>query len=572
MRSSSLSMELKAPDPTPLSWLESLRLKWSAGVLKRLLSYTANNPNTLAEIGHVYWFLEQYATAISYYERALAAAPNSPVVLMRCGVCHSHLGQLQPAMRCFELGLKLAPRDAEFHYRRATVLCNAGQAQAGLEGLQRALELEPDYPQALNEMALVLISLGRFDEAIVQADRALALRPHFARALNNRGLAKVLLARYEQGLSDLNLAIAQEPRLYAAYANRGLALMWLDQRPQAQADFEKALALRPQESFIRWNMSLLALLEGRLSQAWPLFESRWDSVLKVARRDYPRAVAWRGEEPIAGKTILIYPEQGLGDFIQFCRYVPKLVERGAKVVLETPSELLTLAQSLGPQIKVVAAGSKLPGFDLHCSVMSLPGAFGVTLQNIGVDQPYLAVQPDAQQRWAQRLGERSGPRIGLVWSGGKRPDQPTLWAVNERRNIPLKALEGLQRPGVSYYSLQLGADATAQWDALQRDGWQGPQLQDFTAHIKDFHDTAALITQLDLVIAVDTSTAHLAAALGKPVWLLNRFDTCWRWGLSRSDSPWYPSMRIFRQVRSQDWSGVIAPLQIALDDWLQSFK
>jgi hypothetical protein len=252
---------------------------------------------------------------------------------------------------------------------------------------------------------------------------------------------------------------------------------------------------------------------------------------------------------------LLFEEQGLGDTIQFCRYVPLVAQRGARVILEVPPQLTRLAASLSGVAQVVETGHPLPAFDLHCPLLSLPLAFKTELATIPAAIPYLKADPDQSKAWQDRLGAKTKSRVGLVWSGGIRSNQPV--SVNQRRNIPLAKFAALKHPGVDFYSLQKGQPGESELTDLKRSQWSGPNILDFTGALKDFADTAAFIDNLDLVITVDTAAAHLAGALGKPVWILNRFDTDWRWLLDRADSPWYPTAKIYRQDTAGDWDSVL---------------
>jgi hypothetical protein len=295
--------------------------------------------------------------------------------------------------------------------------------------------------------------------------------------------------------------------------------------------------------------------------------------------------SWCDAESLEGKTLLLTHEQGLGDTLQFCRYAPLAAARGARVVLQVPDSLVRLLRAQdwsaegtavsGRSVEVVSTADPLPSFDLHCPLMSLPLAFGTTLETIPFGkEAYLQALPAEVERWGRWLEERLGdtssvgsdeaparsrrPRVGLVWNGGFRADQPELWAVNERRNVPLGLFAGaLDLPGIDFVSLQKGDPAESELRAREGEYWQAGRLLNAAGELNDFADTAGLIAHLDLVISVDTSTAHLAAALGKPVWILNRYDTCWRWLLEREDSPWYGSVRLYRQGADRDWRPVL---------------
>jgi hypothetical protein len=296
-------------------------------------------------------------------------------------------------------------------------------------------------------------------------------------------------------------------------------------------------------------------LAGRFEEGWKEFEWRWKKKAFSGRNF--SAPLWRGEA-IGDRTILLHAEQGLGDTLQFCRYA-LLIACSARIILEVQAPLVRLLSRLPGVMQIVARDDNLPPFDLHCPLMSLPHLFGTTLDTIPAATPYLSADPALAANWQERLAGLDGLRIGLVWAGGQRLD-PAAAAVDRRRSTALKALAPLgEVSGVRFVSLQKDGPA-----AQAADPPHDLMLHDFTTDLHDFEDTAALIVNLDLVISVDTAVAHLAGALGKPVWLLNRFDTDWRWLLNRDDSPWYPTLRQFRQPRPGDWNGAVCAARDAL--------
>jgi len=309
-------------------------------------------------------------------------------------------------------------------------------------------------------------------------------------------------------------------------------------------------------------------LTGDFARGWRDHEWRWDiDQLRSSRRHFAQS-QWRGGVEIAGKTILIHAEQGLGDTLQFCRYVPRVAERAAHVIFEVQRPLQALMTSLAGGAQVVAHGDSLPDFDLHCPLLSLPLAFGTLLETVPAPMPYLAAPPGKIGAWRDRLGKHARPRIGLVWAGNPRKELPGMNRIDRQRSMTFDRLAPLfDVAGCDFYSLQKGDDAVAQ---IHSSAWR-ERVTDWTGELHDFSDTAALVENLDLVIAVDTSVAHLAGALAKPFWLLNRYTTCWRWLLDRDDSPWYPTARQFRQDESRSWDGVIARVQAALRDTVRDF-
>jgi tetratricopeptide (TPR) repeat protein len=390
---------------------------------------------------------------------------------------------------------------------------------------------------------------------VASYDAAIALKADYADAHLNRALALAELEQYQAALEGNSRVIALEPKYVEAYFNRANIYRQLGQWEAALSDYTFAVHYRPDHAEAHQSKAITSLLLGDFERGWPEYEWRWKnhgSHLMCHRRGFEQP-RWLGGESLASKTILLHSEQGLGDTLQFCRYVPMVAQLGARVILEVQPQLVSLLASLDGAWAVLARGDALPEFDCWCPLLSLPLAFGTTLASIPAAVPYLRSRPQKSLLWKARLGEKTKPRVGLAWSGGFRPDHPAL----ERRNIPPVKLAPLRCPQVEFYSLQKGEPAQSHLRELVDRNWGGPALSDFADGWHDLEDTAALIEQLDLVISVDTSIAHLAGALAKPVWILSRFDGCWRWLLGRTDSPWYPTARLYRQERAGDWDAVI---------------
>ncbi|HEX4209292.1 MAG TPA: tetratricopeptide repeat-containing glycosyltransferase family protein [Candidatus Binataceae bacterium] len=466
------------------------------------------------------------------------------------------------ALACYERAIALRPNHSEAHSNRGNVLRELRQLDAALASYDRALAINPSYAEAHYNRGVVLHDLNRPDDALASYDRAIALRPDYAAAFCNRGVVQEQLHLFEAAVESYSRAVAIQPGFARALANRGNAQRALLQLDAAIDSCDRAIAISPDYAAAYQNRAVARLLAGDFALGWPDYEWRWKNEDSALRRDYRPFTQpqWRGEHDLAGRTLLIHSEQGLGDTIQFCRYVPLLAPLGATVIFEAPSPLMQLLAGLVGVAQLISRGTALPDFDYHCPLMSLPLAFRTTLATVPANVPYLTVDAERRRHWRGKLGERRQPRVGLVWSGGFRADQPEVWSVNSRRNIPLAKLAALRNSDIEFYSLQKGQPAESELAQLNARHWNGPRLIDCTGELHDFADTAALIEQLDLVISVDTSTAHLAGALGKPVWILNRFDTCWRWLLDRTDSPWYPTARLYRQAKPGDWDGVIEQL------------
>ncbi len=497
--------------------------------------------------------------ALTAYDRAIRINPLHAESHYNRGLVFQELGDLAASLKSYDCAIAVRPDYAEAHYNRGLVLQAQDRPVEAIAGFDRALSIRPDHAEAHANRGMTQRTLRQWDEALASLARAIALKPEYPEAYFFRALVFKDLLRFDASLADYDRAIALKPELAEAHSNRGVLLFEANRLTEAIAAYDRAIELKPDFAQAYENRGYAELLDGRLETGWVDYEWRLKKKPPAGHGTPPEPAPprWHGAESLDGKTLLLHGEQGLGDMIQFCRYATLAADSGATVILQTEASLMTLFRTLRGVSRVIERGAALPPVDYHCPLMSLPLAFGTTLATIPASVPYLAASPDKIRDWRELLGPRTGLRVGLVWSGGHRPERPDLHEVNRRRNIPLAALEPIAQPEVEFYSLQKGPVAQAELSRLMASGWAGPVMRDFTARLDDFSDTAAFIEQLDLLISVDTSTAHLAGALGKPVWLLNRFDSCWRWMLHRPDSPWYPSITLYRQEAPGDWAGVV---------------
>lgn len=495
---------------------------------------------------------------------------------------HSNLAYAYNVQRRFSEGLASANRALALQPDFVDALNNRGNALAGLDrpaealaSFERALALQPGFAQAWNNRACVLRDLARPADALASCDQAIALQPAYADAWSNRANALSDLNRPDEAQSSYLRALELSPAFADAWNNLGLTLVDLSRHDEALESYERALAINPNFAEAHWNRALCLLQMGRFDEGWREYEWRWQRHRIQASQRHFDAPLWLGQFPLQGKTILLHAEQGLGDTLQFCRYASLAAAAGAQVVFEVPAELKRLLAGLEGVTQWVDEGEPedqpLPPIDCHAPLLSLPLAFGTNLASIPAPTPYLHADEQDAQRWAERLKSHDGGndahhharplKVGLVWAGGRRAHVAELRKTDARRSIALDQLKPLfDVPGVQFYSLQKGPPAqqlTAAPDLAAR-------IVDYTNELADFADTAALVDNLDLVITVDTAVAHLAGAMGKPVWIMNRFDTCWRWLLERNDSPWYASARLFRQPALGDWASVIAAVREAL--------
>ena len=545
------------------------RLEESLESYRRALAIRSDYADAYFNRGITLQELKRHGDALESYERALQLAPDA-VAYNNRGNTLQELGRFADALDSYERALRIKPDYADAHFNRGNALKALRRFADALDAYERTLQLDPDHADAYCNRGNALRELGRFTDALDSYERALQIEPDSADAHSNRGNALRALDRYDEALQSYERALQLEPDFAEAYSNLGL---WHHERyaPQAAiAHFNRAIDIRPDLAAAYMNRAYTTLLTGDFANGWSDYEWRWKARPHAADPRFPDRTLWLGSESLSGRIIVLHSEQGLGDTLHFCRYVKRVAALGATVILEAPSQLAALLANLEGLSQLVVRGDPVPEFDYHCPLMSLPLAFRTSLATIPAQVPYLFSDSVKAHLWKEKLGPWTKPRVGLVWSGGFRPDQPEVWPVNSRRNLPLAKLAPLRNADISFYSLQKGEPAESELNALQAAGWPGPDLIDFSQSLQDFADTAALIENLDLVISVDTAVAHLAGALAKPVWIMNRFDNCWRWLMDRTDSPWYPTARLYRQQRPGDWDEVIERVRIDLFRELKS--
>ncbi len=503
--------------------------------------------------------LSDYQGAIASYDKAIALQPDRAEIYINRGVAFAELKKFNESVASFETALRLQPENADAYLNLSKVFRQLGQLDDFVAALGATIK-QPSTPAiAYFYHGYCLYELERYEEAVASYDQALMREPSSASTLQNRGLSLMRLGHFEAAIETYNKALALNPNMAGTYSDRGLTLHDLMRIDEAIESYDQALALKPEAIQPLFNKSLSLLMRGDYIEGWKLFESRRNTAIDKSFKPLPQP-EWSGHESLLGKTILVQSEQGLGDTLQFCRYVKLLAQKSAHVVLEVRAPLVELLRNLEGLHQIVKKGDPLPDFDFHISTMSLPHAFGTDLTSIPADIPYIRANPEKAAGWRDRLGPKTKLRVGLVWNGGLRND-PALRIANARRNVPLDLIVTLNLPNIEFYSLQKGEPAESEFRERAAALWPTPNLHNFVSDLNDFSDTAALIENLDLVITVDTSTAHLAGAMGKPVWILNRFDTCWRWMRERTDSPWYPTVKLYRQKTHGDWAPVLAQVK-----------
>ncbi|MBF0394568.1 MAG: glycosyltransferase family protein [Alphaproteobacteria bacterium] len=479
------------------------------------------------------------AGAIDLVRRAVEVKPDYAEAHANLGVILQAAGHLAEAEESLRNAVVCDPRSPQHLTCLGVALQANGKAAEAAFCHRHALRVDAGHADAWSNWGIALKSLGQLDEAERAYRRALALRPGHADALVNLGTLLEARDRLDEAVDCWRQALDSQPGHADAWSNLANALQALDRPEEAVAAYDRALAQAPQHPEAHWNRGLALLSMGQFREGWREYEWRWRRPDMVTQAREFLQPPWMGQ-PLDGETVLLHAEQGLGDSLQFIRYAPMVAARGGRVVIETHAELARLCASAAGIERIVVRGGPLPPFDFHAPLLSLPRLLGTTLETIPADIPYLEADPAARDRWRDRLAGLSGRRIGVVWQGSR------THANDRRRSLALANLAPLARLGgsVTFVSLQKGFTGEAPFP-----------LEAFP--LGDFADTAALVSELDLVIAVDTAVAHLTGALGRPGFVLLPYAADWRWLRHRADSPWYPTLRLFRQPRPGDWASVV---------------
>jgi tetratricopeptide (TPR) repeat protein len=505
------------------------------------------------------------ADAEQLYLLVMQAAPGSFGAHHMLGVLRAQQGRGDEALALIGAALALRPDAPDALLNYANVLKTSGRLEEALEGYARALKARPDYPaarkgrdetglllaEALNRQGNAQRASGDFAAALDSYEKALALAPDYADALNNRAVALWSMGRFDEALGDFDAALEHRPDYVEAHYNRGNALRDMLRLDDAMASFDRATAIDPGFAPAHRNKGFCALLRRDFALGFALYEWRKKVSPPVEARGYAQPL-WTGAEDLRGKTVFAYIEQGLGDTIQFWRFIAPLQARGARVIVSVQDSLTVLLANARPQAEVVSSRTVPPRFDYHIPLMSLPLALGLRADAIAADTPYLSPEPARVAKWARVIGEK-GFKIGISWQGARG-------GVTSRA-MPLSCFAGLFRlPGVRLISLQkgFGSEQIAALPAVET------LSADFDSGPGAFLDAAAVMQSLDLVITLDSALAHLAGAMRRPVWVALKRVPDWRWFLGHSDSPWYPGMRLFRQTTDGDWATVFAEMEAQL--------
>jgi tetratricopeptide (TPR) repeat protein len=508
---------------------------------ERAIAIEPAKADAVFQRGNALMGLDRTVEALAAFEGTLALNPGDVDAMVNRGNALFELKRVAEAVEAFAGAAAAAPGHAGILNNYGQALDEAGRWAEALACFDSALASDPAYVPAMINRAKTLLSLDRPDEALAGIDRALELAPDKVTALNVRGRALAALGRTEEALAVFDAVIALAPDWPHGYNNRGSAQAALNRFAAARASFAIATEIDPTLASAHTNEAIVHLVDGDFARGWRKYEWRWQKPRQFA------APLWLGGEPLAGRTLLIYPEQGLGDTLQCVRYAALAAARGANVVVEVQPPLKSVLAGVDGVSEMVAEGDPLTPHDLCCPMLSLPLAFGTTLATIPNRVPYIVAAPERIAKWRE-LMPTGKARVGLVWAGNRGHHNNRNRSIALERLLPLLAV-----PGIDWVALQteIGGPDRAVLDAH-------PDITNLGDGLVDFGDTAAVMAALDLVVSVDTAAAHLAGAMAKRVWILQPFSPDWRWLIDRRDSPWYPTAKLFRQPAPGDWSSVIS--------------
>lgn len=488
--------------------------------------------------------------AIESYRNALAIQPDFPNAHYNTGNANLTLGRLEEAAESYRQAIALRADFAEAHNNLGNVYKELEKFDEALVSCDKALAIKPDYAEALSNKGAILRDMGNPEESLLYCQKAIEHAPQYAQAYNNLGLAFQDTGNLDAAIEHFKQAMERLAEYPEAYSNLGIALQASARLEEAAASYQKALDIDANCVEAHNNFGMLQLLRGDFDQGWQNFAWQWQmkGATTIARH-YPQPF-WNGDS-FERKTLFIYPVQGFGDFIQFSRYVPLAKAKGGRVIIEVPAQLHALFADMEAVDVVISSDQKPQAFDIQARLLDLPGLFNTSLENIPAVQP-LNPPNDLMDKWRERLKDFKGRRVGLVWAGNPDHKNDRNRSINPEMIKPLLDIEG-----IDYFSLQVGRDGEADLNF-------GDRMVNLAPEFSSFAETAAAMKNLDIIISVDSAPAHLAGALGCQTWTLLPFAPDWRWLMDREDSPWYPSMRLFRQPAIGDWSQVMEQVGKAL--------
>ena len=520
-------------------------------VCESCLGDQPDNARALYLRGFIHQTQDRTDLAIADYDLALLFDPSNALAYLHRALARAAIGQLDIALEDFDQAIQLHPRNADAHCHRGVALSKMNRLDEAAAAFDQAIQLNPKHAVALVQRANARVKAGQLSAALNDYRAAIDIDPNNSDFHFNRGFALQEADQLDDALKSYQAALRLDPHNKAAQNNIAALLQTLDRLDEAFEHFDRAIELGHTEA--RWNKGVALLLKGDYAEGWPLYEARWDAGLGLVHTPFlePR---WTGTQDIKGRTILLHPEQGFGDTIHFCRYAPMVADLGANVILEVPPRLVELAKTIRGLHSVIACGDERPSFDYHCPLLSLPLAFKTTLKSVPAHVPYLTATNERIAEWNQLLGSKSRRRIGIVWRGSPHNK-------NDRyRSMRLEEFAPIFAANFDFYSIQKDV-TTDEQRVLVEYG-----VHDLSTKQRDFADAAAICQLMDIVVTVDTAVAHLAGAMGMPTWILLCHAPDWRWMLHRTDCPWYPTAKLYRQLALNQWA---SPVNQILNDLKQ---
>ena len=512
----------------------------SSNYLHQSLSLAPDDAGTLFYLANASLRDLDYAQAIRLYERSIDLKPNVPEAHNNLSTALRLAGRPSDAVVAARQAIQLKQSYGEAKNNLGLAFCDLRRYPEAINCFEKAIEINSNNLEALNNLGVALDAKGEMEKSLIVFERALTLSPQNVDAKINLGNLFRKIGQLDDAAALFSEVLDQNPADLRAQANLGLVLLNKNKPEDAIARYNKALAHAPDSPDIRMSLGIAQLLLGDFEAGWQNYEARWLAPSFAIKRRNFNSQLWTGQ-PLKGKSILVYAEQGFGDTIQFVPYAPMIAKQASKVILECQRDLLRICSNLEGVSEVIARGEFLPETDFHIPLMSLPHQMGTRLENLPLAERYLTPSISDTQRFREQL-ESIKPSIGLVWSGNPERQDDRMRSCPPEALIPLLSLDSYE-----FVSLQVGTSA----------GDLSSDILDFGAECRDFADTAAAIDALDLIITVDTATAHLAGALSKDVWVMLGHHADWRYLINRTDSPWYPSMRLYRQQKIGDWESVV---------------
>jgi tetratricopeptide (TPR) repeat protein len=531
---------------------ELMRLDEALSSYDKAIKIKPNYAEAHFNHGNVLEELMRLDEALASFDKAIAIKPDYADAYSNRGNILKKQSRLDEALASYDKAILYDNYLAESHSNRGVVLQELGHFDQALASYDAAISIRPDYANAFSNRGNVLQELQRLDDSLVSYDNAILINPYLADSYYNRGNALKRLQRLDEALGNYNQAISLKPDYAEAYYNRGVVFQEQCYLNEANTNYEKAINLKPDYAIAHWNLSLCNLLRANYQDGWQGYEWRWkcEEIPSFKhKRDFSEPL-WLGAESLQDKTILLYAEQGLGDTIQFCRYVALVAELGAKIILEVQLPLVGLLKGLEGIDQLIAKGEPLPNFDFQCPLLSLPLAFKTELQSIPPMPKGISSDSEMTKKWQTILGKQEKLRVGLVWSGN------AAHKYDHNRSLSLSMLLPNLPSNIEYVCLQKELRHIDQGLLAQH-----TEIKYFGDALEDFTDTVALCELMDVIISVDTSVAHLAATIGKPTWVLLPYSPDWRWLLDRDDNPWYPTAKLYRQEQLNHWGGVFEKIK-----------